>query len=431
MIKLPFKFDPSSAQHLGANVLFYSIVAFVVLFFIWASFSELDEVTRGMGRVVPAKQIQVVQNLEGGIIKEILVKSGQEVKAGDILVRMDSTQLGSDLKKNEEEYLALDLKTRRLQAETDLKAVEFPEDLSQRYPDQVARELNLNKARLSGLRASLSGLEAKKKNLEQELIEARMMSVNSEENEELAQAEIDMIGPLVEKGIEPRISLIRAQQKMTEAKSERQRSELGIEKAKKSIEEVELNIEQAREQFRTETLSELSEAQSRFNQLRETIPALSDRVYRTDVVAPTDGIVNQVLVTTVGGVVKPGMSIVELVPSDDSLLVEAEIRPQDIAFLYPGQAAKVKITAYDFARYGALDGTVETISADAILNEREEYVYIAKIRTKQNSLEADGDTLPIIPGMVADVNIVHGKKTILEYLINPVLRLRDNALRER
>ena len=161
------------------------------------------------------------------------------------------------------------------------------------------------------------------------------------------------------------------------------------------------------------------------------MPALSDRVNRTDVIAPTDGVINQVMVTTIGGVVDAGMPIVELVPLDDTLLVEAEVLPSDIAFLRPGQPARVKLTAYDYSRYGSLDGYVENISADAILNDQEQYMYIIKVRTYDNSLSSNGLRLPILPGMVADVDILNGKKTIMRYLMNPVLKLKDNAFRER
>ncbi len=201
--------------------------------------------------------------------------------------------------------------------------------------------------------------------------------------------------------------------------------------SKKSVEEVNLQIEAARQKFRATAFAELNEAQNRTNKLLDALPALLDKVSRTDVIASTDGTVNRVLVSTIGGIIKPGMPIVELVPLDDTLLIEAEVQPSDIAFLRPGQPARVKLTAYDYSRYGSLDAYVENISADAIMNDRKENVYIIKIRTLKNSLSTDRGNLPILPGMVAEVDILNGKKSIMRYLMNPVLKLKENAFRER
>ena len=235
----------------------------------------------------------------------------------------------------------------------------------------------------------------------------------------------------MERGIEPKLELIRAEQRKTQANGDYKIAELEIEKAKKSVEEVYLQIEAGKQKFRAKALTDLNEAELNRNKLVDALPALSDRVNRTDLIAPTDGVINQVMVTTIGGVVDAGMAIVELVPLDDSLLVEAEVQPKDIAFLHPGQLARVKLTAYDFARYGALEGSVENISADAILNDQEQYVYMVRVRTEENSLSSETGALPILPGMVAEVDILNGKKTIMRYLMNPVLKLKDKAFRER
>jgi adhesin transport system membrane fusion protein len=291
--------------------------------------------------------------------------------------------------------------------------------------------MNLFNARKAEFDASTSSLEARLRQIKQEQIETEVSLISAKSASELATKELEILRPLVERGIEPRMELIRAEQRKIEAEGEFRIAELGIEKAKKSVEETNLQIEAEKQRFRAGVLTELNEAETKRNQLVDSLPALSDRVNRTDVLAPTDGIINQVMVTTIGGVVDAGMPIVELVPLDDTLLVEAEVQPQDIAFLHPGQQARVKLTAYDFARYGALEGSVENISADAILNEQDQYVYIIKVRTQENSLPTDDGGLPILPGMVAEVDILNGKKSIMRYLINPVLKLRDNAFRER
>ncbi len=415
----------------AANTLLLAIFGFFVIFILWASFAELDEVTRASGRIVPSKQIQTIQNLEGGIVKEILVRQGDEVKAGDILVKLDRTQFDAEFNRNEEEYFTLQAMITRLRAESNFSEPSFDPTFTQDHEDLVEQELNLFAARNAEFNASISSLEARLRQIEQAEIEARVGMVSAQSASELATKEVEILRPLVERGIEPQLELARAEQRKIEAEGDYQIAELGIEKAIKSVEEINLQIEAERQKFRAGVLTELNEAQTNLNQLVDSLPALSDRVNRTDVIAPTDGIINQVLVTTIGGVVDSGMPIVELVPLDDTLLVEAEVLPQDIAFLRPGQPARVKLTAYDFARYGALEGNVENISADAILNDNQEYMYVIQVRTRENSLPSDDGDLPILPGMVADVDILNGKKSIMAYLMNPVLKLQENAFRER
>lgn len=415
----------------AANVLLLAIFGFFAIFILWASLAELDEVTRASGRIVPSKQIQTIQNLEGGIVKEILVRQGDEVKAGDVLVKLDRTQFDAEFNRNEEEFFSLEAMITRLQAESNFEEPVFDPTFSDTHENLVSREINLFNARNAEFNASISSLEARLRQIEQEEIEAKVSLTSATSASVLATNEVDTLRPLVERGIEPQLELARAEQKKIEAEGAVQIAELGIEKAKKAVEEVNLQIEAERQKFRAGVLTELNEVQINRNQLVDSLPALSDRVNRTDVIAPTDGIINQVLVTTIGGVVDSGMPIVELVPLDDTLLVEAEVLPQDIAFLRPGQPARVKLTAYDFSRYGALEGNVENISADAILNDQQEYMYVIQVRTQENSLPSDDGGLPILPGMVADVDILNGKKSIMAYLMNPVLKLKENAFRER
>lgn len=416
---------------LAANILLLSIFGFFIIFILWASLAELDEVTRATGRVVPSKQIQVIQNLEGGIVKEILFHQGDTVKAGDVLVRLDRTQFDADFNRNEEEYFSLTAMIIRLQAESRFEQPLYEADFRQAHENLVMRELNLFQARKAEFDASLNSLKARLKQIEQDSIEAEVSLVGARSGEELANTEVDMLVPLVEKGIEPRLELIRAKQRLIQAEGDHKKAELGIKKAEKSVEEVNLQIEASRQKFRAGVLTELNDIQTRQNKMVDALPALSDKVNRTDIVAPTNGIINRVLVNTIGGVVKPGMPIMELVPLDDTLLIEAEVQPSDIAFLRPGQPARVKLTAYDYSRYGSLDGHVENISADAIMNEQKQYMYVIQIRTVNNSLPSVDGALPILPGMVAEVDILNGKKSIMRYLMNPVLKLKDNAFRER
>lgn len=425
------KSTPELTPKIAANALLICITSFFTLFILWASLSELDEVTRASGRIVPSKQIQIIQNLEGGIVKEILVRQGDEVKAGDVLVKLDRTQFDAEFNRNEEEFLSLEATIARLRAESNFEEPDFDENLLNDHEYMVSRELNLFNARKAEFDASINSLTARLRQIEQELIETEVSLISAKSSSELADKEVELLKPLVERGIEPQMELVRAEQRKIEASGDSRIAELGIEKAKKSVEEINLQIEAERQKFRASVLTELNEAETNRNQLVDSLPALSDRVNRTDVIAPTDGIINQVMVSTIGGVVDSGMPIVELVPLDDTLLVEAEVQPQDIAFLRPGQNARVKLTAYDFARYGALEGSLENISADAILNDQEQYVYVIQVRTEENSLPSDDGNLPILPGMVAEVDILNGKKSIMRYLMSPVLKLRDNAFRER
>ena len=318
---------------IAANILLLSIFGFFVVFILWASLAELDEVTRASGRIVPSKQIQIIQNLEGGIVKEILVRQGDQVKQGDILVKLDRTQFDADFNKNEEEYFSLIAIITRLQAESELIEPDFNADFISEHENLVNRELNLFNARKAEYEATINSLTARLKQIEQEKIESEVSLISAKSASELAIAEVEILAPLVERGIEPRLELIRAEQRKVEAEGAHRIAELGIEKALKAVEETNLQIEASRQKFRASALTELNDAQINQNQLVDALPALSDRVNRTDVVAPIDGIINQVLVTTIGGVVNAGMPIVELVPFDDSLLVEAEVKPSDIAFL--------------------------------------------------------------------------------------------------
>lgn len=416
---------------LAANYLLLIIFGFFAVFILWASLAELDEVTRASGRIVPSKQIQVIQNLEGGIIKEIIVRQGDKVKAGDLLVKLDRTQFDAEFNRNEEEFFSLEAMITRLQAESNFSELVYADNFISAHGNLVQRELNLFNARKAEFEASINSLSARQKQIEQEQIEAEVSLVSAKSASELAITEVEILRPLVERGIESQLELVRAEQRRVEAEGDYRIAELNIEKAMKAVEETNLQIVSARQKFRASVLTELNEVQIDRNQLVDSLPALSDRVNRTDVIAPTDGVINQVLVTTIGGVVDAGMPIVELVPLDDTLLIEAEVLPSDIAFLRPGQLARVKLTAYDYSRYGSLDGYVENISADAILNDQEQYMYVIKVRTYDNSLSSNALNLPILPGMVADVDILNGKKTIMRYLMNPVLKLKDNAFRER
>jgi len=414
----------------AANSVLLVISGLVVVFIVWASLTELDQVTRGQGRVVPSSQLQVIQNLEGGIVSEILVHQGERVKKGDVLMRLDRTQFGSELDANRERYWRLVARIVRLTAESKGEAPDFPDAVREAAPDTVASEMTLYRARVKDLAAQIEVLESQRDQRKRELTEAMATRDEAQETAQLARQEVEMLEPLVARNIQPQLDLVRARQKAVAATGDYKQAGLAISRLEEAVQQVELEIVAARESAQREAVEQLAEAQNELVSLGESLPALEDRVARTDVRAPIDGVVNRLLVTTIGGVAKPGMPLMEIVPVEDSLLVEADIRPEDIGFLRPGLEARVKLTAYDYVRYGALKGVVETVGADAVVNEAEQRVYRIYVRTEDSVLRNGDQDLTIIPGMVAEVDVLNGKRSVMSYILTPIERGSERALRE-
>jgi len=431
---------------LAANVLLGLIAGFLIILVIWMSWAEMDRVTRAQGRVIPSQQIQVVQNLEGGIVRDILVRDGERVEKGQILVRLDDTIYDSQFQRHQKEYATLRAREARLIAEREGRKPDYPEEVDAIAPDAIAAEQSTYRARISDYRAELDVLLAQLSQRRKSFGEASSAVQSAETEVSHASEDFQMIEPLVESGAEPRRELMRAQQRLDAATGELRQLRLTVERTRASINETQRQIDQLKTGFRAKAAEELIEVQRELQAMQADRPALVDRVDRTEVRSPVNGIVNRVLVTTVGGVAQPGMPLVEVVPADDTLLIEARIRPEDIAFLAPGLPARVKITAYDYTRYGVLEGEIEHISADAVQVDEQEGItsYIAHVRTASANLPgtgkkaSGGDTeavdpaqdLPILPGMVAEVDIINGKRTVLDYIIRPLLKLKETAFRE-
>lgn len=427
----PLAWEPRPAGRFGASALLFLIVGFLALMLVWASMAELDEVTRAPGRVVPSSQVQVIQNLEGGIVREILVRQGDTVREGQVLLRMDPTRFDAEFRRGQEEYLALQARTARLQAESNGLPLDFPAAVVRGVPEIVTAETALYETRRSGLKARLRVLRSQLDQRSKALAEAKAALENAGQSLQLAESELEILEPLVRRGLESRVELIRAGQRVAAAKGNRDAAALAIERHRAAIMETENELALAAQDYRTGTMEELAAATRELNGLLESMPALEDRVSRTEVRSPVDGVVNQVHLTTAGGVAEPGETLVEVVPLGDTLLIEAEIRPADIAFLAPGQPGRVKITAYDYAVFGVLEAELEHLGADAITNKSGESVYRAQVRTRQAYLEANGQRLPIMPGMVAEVDILTGKKTVMDYMLSPLADISAKALRER
>jgi membrane fusion protein, adhesin transport system len=408
------------------------VVAFIGGFLLWASRAALDEVTRGDGRVIPSQRVQVIQNLEGGIVSEILVREGEIVARDAVLVRIANTVAEADLQQNRAQSFALLGTVARLEAElAEAAGPDFAPTLLAEAPDIAEAERRLMIARREQVEAQLSVLrdQADQRRSEIGELEARIASLTRSRT--LAQSEQAIIAPLVRTGSGSRLELVRVQQRLNDIEGQLTAAELALPRARQALSEAQRRMEERRATFRSDASAELNQKRAQLAAITEKLQADRDRVTRTEVRSPVRGTIKELKVTTVGGVIRPGQDILEIVPLEDSLLVEAQLRPADIAFVRPGQKAIVKVTAYDFSIYGGLAAELEQISADTIQDERGERWFRVRLRTQRAYLGSSDKPLPIIPGMTAGVEILTGRKTVLDYLLKPILRARDHALRER
>ncbi|MHA6572538.1 HlyD family type I secretion periplasmic adaptor subunit [Pseudomonas yamanorum] len=410
----------------------WAIIAFFLFLVGWAYFSSIDEVTRGDGKAIPSSKLQKIQNLEGGIVAELYVKEGQIVEAGAPLIRLDDTRFVSNAGETEALRLSMLLRVERLSAQVDDRPLNIPDDVLKAAPSQAASERSLYDSRRQQLKDEVGGLQEQLVQRQQELREFSSKQGQYRNQLSLQRQEINMSEPLVAQGAVSPVEVLRLKRAEMETRGQLDATTLAIPRAESAIKEVQRKIDETRGKFRSEALTQLNEARTELNKAASTGKALEDRVSRTLVTSPVRGIVKQLLVNTVGGVIQPGSDMVEIVPLDDTLLVEAKIRPQDIAFLHPGQEAVVKFTAYDYTIYGGLKAKLERIGADTITDEdKKTTYYMITLRTDRSHLGTDEKPLIIIPGMVASVDIITGKKSILSYLLKPILRARAEALHER
>lgn len=414
-----------------SSVLLLLVVAFVIAILFWMSISEIDQVTKASGRVVPSSQMQVVQNLEGGIVGAILVREGDFVEAGQVVARIDDVSAAANLREAETQRAALKVEAARLEAEVAGTDPDWPAEVMTQRPDLIANEQALLLARAEELRSSIGVLESQlaQRSQEQAELEGRISSLR--DSLRLTQEERAIIAPNVERGAVARIELVRIDQRLNEIRGELEAAQLALPRIRSARAETAQRIEGERTGFVSQTQARLNIVRNQLAAIAEQLTAREDRVTRTDVRAPVRGIVNNLLVTTVGGVVAPGAPLMEVVPVEDSLVIEANVNPKDVAFLRPDLAARVKLTAYDFAKFGSLEGRIVNISADTVSDAEGNDFYEIRIRTDRSYLGTEADPLPIIPGMIAEVDVVTGKRTILDYFLKPIQRAQDSALRER
>ncbi|MFT6624122.1 MAG: adhesin transport system membrane fusion protein [Cycloclasticus sp.] len=428
--------DVNAASLYGASIqshiILWMALSFMVIAITWASFAELDEVTRGSGKTIPSSHIQIIQNLEGGILAEILVKEGQIVEKNQPLMQLDAVRFSSSLNENKLKYYELLATTARLSAEVENTPLIIPEIVLQVAPEIADNANQLFDSRRNELNANTKILDEQVIQREQELIELRAKAKQISRSYQLLKEEVEMSAPLVDEGAMSRVELLRIQREANDLKGQLTAATLSIPRIQSSLDEARNKLSETKIRFQTKALEELNQAKAELDRTGESTLALEDRVTRTRVLSPVKGIIKQLKITTVGGVIQPGMDLVEIVPLEDQLLIEAEVRPADIAFLHPGQKAMVKLTAYDFSIYGGLEAQLEHISADTITNEEDgKSYYVIRLRTDKNHLEKNGAQLNIIAGMTADVDILTGKKTVLDYILKPILKAKERALKER
>jgi len=427
--------DKSAAVFMGASHTSHMILITTSIFFIaaivWASLATIDEVTRGEGKVIPTGKVQVIQNLEGGILTELLVAEGDIVERDQPLLRLDDIRFSSTYRETRAKYLALLARAARLKAEATGTPLVIPDKVMQEDARLGKNEQALFASRASELASNRGTLKQQANQTRQELAELKARKGKLARSYSLLKQELAMSEPLAADGAISEVEILRLKRSVNDLLGELEASRLAIPRLEAAHEEVKSKINDLEISFSTRARSEMSEVEAELAAVGETLRSQEDRVSRTLVRSPVRGTVKQVLVTTIGGVIQPGMDLVEIVPLEGGLLVEAHVRPADIAFLHPDQDAKVKLTAYDYAIYGGLPAKLEHISADTIVNESGESFFLIRVRTERDHLGTDKRPLKIIPGMTAMVDILTGEKTVLDYLLKPVLRARERALTER
>lgn len=402
-----------------------------LVFLIWASLAELDEMTIGEGKVIPSSQVQVIQNLEGGIVSKIPVNVGDMVRRDQVILNIDPTRFSSSLGETKAKYHALLAKITRLSAESEGKPFVAPQELEKENPQVLAEETALYRTRQNEIDATLAVLRRQVDQRQQELVEKRARAAQLSESYKLVHEELVMTRSMAAQKVISDVELLRLERQANDIKGELDATRLAIPRLEAALLEARNKVDGALAKFRSDAAADLSQARAELAGTSASSIAMADRLQRTTVRSPVNGVVKQIKVTTVGGVVQPGMDVMEIVPIEDNLLVEARIRPSDIGFIHPGQSAMVKVTAYDYSIYGGLKARVETITADSITNDKGESFYLVRVRTDANHFGTKEKPMPIIPGMLTTVHIQTGRKSVLTYLLKPIVKAKSEALRER
>jgi adhesin transport system membrane fusion protein len=409
----------------GARMIIVSVSALFAIFLLWASLAQVDEVTRGQGKVIPSSKLQVITAADPATVSEMFVRSGQRVRKGQLLARLDNPESSSQVGQLEAETNSLEARASRLTAEGTGQNVACT-------GTDCAGEQQLRSARESALRSKMSAMSAAADQARREAAEAAATISSLQGSLALAQKRITMLEPLAAKNIVPQTDLLDARREANDLQGRIAAAREQQGKAMAAVREAQAQASQANFEFRQSALDERSQVAAKIAVNQQSLLGAQGKQNRTEIRSPVDGVVNDVQVTTIGGYVQPGQKIMEVVPLGEKLLVESRVAPRDIAFIKVGDKALVKVTAYDFSTYGGLDGRVVQVSADSIYDENEKQAYFTVIvETNKSFLTAAGHRLPITPGMMTDTQIITGHKSILTYLLKPMLKARSEALRER
>ncbi len=418
-----------------SHFLIWGALLFVAAFIVWAAFANIGETTVGDGKIIPSTQVQVVQNLEGGIVSDIKVRVGDVVRKNQVLMLIDDTRYASSFQENKAKNDALTAKIARLTAEVSGKNFELPQKFVRDNHDLAERELTLYRSRQAEFNANTAAFRQQVDQRSQELKEKRGRLTQIQTSLEFLNRELTMSRPLVKAGAMSEVELLRLERQQNDLQGELDSTKITIPRLDAAISEARSRLDSYVAKFRNDALAELNQVRAEQEGTSATGVALQDRVDRAVVRSPVTGTVKSVKITTVGGVVQPGSELLEIVPLEDNLLVEARVKPRDIAFLRPGQDALVKITAYDFSIYGGFPAKLEQISADSITDEkkpdRAESYYLVRVRTTSAVPARRDKPVAIIPGMTATVHIQTGEKTFLQYLLKPIIKTKELAFRER
>ena len=413
-----------------------AIAGFFVVAIAWAWLVDIDEIARGDGRVITASQTQLVQNLEGGIIAKIFVKEGERVKKDQVLFQLDDVRFASAFREGAQSALGLKAKVARLSAEVHAARPEMPPEVLKDAPALAENELGVYRARQADLLGKNAVLVEQLAQRRQEVVELQSKRDRTQEQLDLLKREIVITAPLVSKGAVSEVELLRLERDSARLRSELDAATLAIPRAQSAIEEAKKKIHDNEMQFRSQAAGELSQARNEMAKATEAVPGLEDRLARTVVRSPVNGIIKSISNKTPGGVVQPGTPLAEVVASEDSLVIETRVRPQDIGFVSVGQRATVKLAAYDYSIYGGLEARVEMVGADSVVPQSQtgvpgEPYYVAHVRTTKAALDYHGKSLAVIPGMTGQVDILTGRRSVLYYLLKPVNKARERALTER
>jgi adhesin transport system membrane fusion protein len=432
--------DPSETEREGTklfgHLLLVAVMAIVVIGLVWAHYAVLDEVTRGEGKVIPSSQTQVIQSVKGGKLKALNVREGDIVQADQVVAVLDNTELATNENELRQRKWTAEAALARLQAEIagkdDPAEIDFPDDLVKEAPEVAETEKSVFVIRQQQLRSQRATLQSQVETKQQELRQIDVKVSTARKSLDIAQQQVDILDPMVRNNIASKVDLLRAQQEVQQYQSDISNAEASRPPARAALAEAQAKLKEIDATFRAEAAQQMNQHRAELASVRALLSGAVEQGSEQSLKSPVYGTVKQIKIHTLGGVLQPAEELMEIVPIEDTLLIEAQIRPQDRGFIAPDQHAKIKITAYDYSIYGGLDAKVEQISADAIENEKKEMFFRVRLRTDKNYLIGkDGGELQIIPGMTATVDILTGKKTVLEYLLKPILKARDTALSER